>query len=55
MRVPEPECTCYEVIGGGHQMGCPMYGKTAEEIRQWISDWWNSEELMNGKDDNEHK
>lgn len=21
------ECTCYELAGGAHQMGCPYYGK----------------------------
>lgn len=26
----EPECTCYEFIGG-HQPGCPHYGKVIAE------------------------
>lgn len=28
----ENDCTCYELVGGGHQMGCPFYGKNADQI-----------------------
>lgn len=35
--IPEPECACYEYIGG-HQMGCPMHGMTLERVRKWQDD-----------------
>lgn len=28
------ECICYEVINGGHQMGCPYYGLSADERKK---------------------
>jgi protein gp37 len=31
---PEPECQCYEFVGG-HQMGCQMYSLSAQQIREW--------------------
>jgi hypothetical protein len=27
----QPECTCYELAGGAHMMGCYFYGRTAAE------------------------
>lgn len=32
-----PECTCYEVIGGGHQMGCCFYGMKQEQIQEYAA------------------
>jgi hypothetical protein len=30
---PGPECTCYEA-NGGHEMGCPFYGKKSANLQK---------------------
>lgn len=29
-----PECSCYELTGGGHQLGCPFHGLSRDQARR---------------------
>ena len=43
--IPEPDCTCYEYLGG-HQPGCPMRGMSREAIQKWEQQYSEQQERI---------